>query len=85
MAIPRDGEVTRLLRAWGDGRESVLDKLIPLIQGELHRLARQQMQRERPGHTLQATALVNEAYLRLAATHASPGTTAFTSLRFPLV
>ena len=69
MAIPRDGEVTRLLRAWGDGEESVLDKLIPLIQGELQRLARQHMQRERPGHTLQATALVNEAYLRLAATH----------------
>ncbi|MDQ2840223.1 MAG: sigma-70 family RNA polymerase sigma factor [Acidobacteriota bacterium] len=58
-------EITRLLRAWGDGEDGALDKLIPLIHGELHRLARRHMQRERPGHTLQTTALVNEAYLHL--------------------
>ena len=59
-------EVTQLLRAWSEGDESALDKLIPLVYDELHRLARHYMAQERPGHTLQATALVNEAYLRLA-------------------
>jgi RNA polymerase sigma-70 factor, ECF subfamily len=58
-------EVTRLLLAWNDGDEAALEKLIPLVHGELHRLARLYMRRERPGHTLQTTALVNEAYLRL--------------------
>ncbi|MDQ6675853.1 MAG: sigma-70 family RNA polymerase sigma factor [Acidobacteriota bacterium] len=54
-----------MLRAWGDGEDSALDTLVPLIHGELHRLAGRYMQRERAGHTLQTTALVNEAYLRL--------------------
>ncbi len=58
-------EITRLLRAWVDGEDNALDKLIPLIHGELHHLARHYMQREQAGHTLQTTALVNEAYLRL--------------------
>jgi RNA polymerase sigma factor (TIGR02999 family) len=54
-----------LLVAWGRGDQAALDQLIPLVHAELRRLARRQMSRERPGHTLQATALVNEAYLRL--------------------
>ena len=58
-------EVTRLLVAWGDGDRAALDRLMPLVYGELRRLARHYMSRERPGHTLQTTALVNEAYLRL--------------------
>jgi RNA polymerase sigma factor (TIGR02999 family) len=58
-------EVTRLLRAWSDGDEAALARLAPLVEAELHRLAGSFLRRERPGHTLQATALVNEAYLRL--------------------
>jgi RNA polymerase sigma factor (TIGR02999 family) len=54
-----------LLIAWSGGDSSALDALIPLVHGELLRLARRQMKREREGHTLQTTALVNEAYLRL--------------------
>jgi RNA polymerase sigma-70 factor, ECF subfamily len=56
---------TTLLLAWGRGHQSALDQLMPLVEGELRRLARRHMARERAGHTLQATALVNEAYLRL--------------------
>ena len=56
---------TTLLLAWGRGDETALDQLIPLVHDELRQLARRHMARERPGHTLQATALVNEAYLRL--------------------
>jgi RNA polymerase sigma factor (TIGR02999 family) len=56
---------TELLRAWSQGDESAREKLIPLLYDELHRLARRCMRQERPDHTLQATALVNEAYLRL--------------------
>lgn len=59
-------EVTQLLAAWGKGDKSALDRLLPLVHAELRRIARRQMSRERDGHTLQATALVNEAYLRLA-------------------
>ena len=59
-------EVTQLLAAWGDGDLSALDKLFPLVHAELRRIAGRQMSHERPGHTLQATALVNEAYLKLA-------------------
>ena len=59
-------EVTQLLADWGKGDRSALDKLFPLVQSELRRIARRQMSGERPGHTLQATALVNEAYLKLA-------------------
>ena len=60
-----DGDVSILLRAWSEGDESALDKLTPIVYGELRRLAQHYMNRERTGHTLQATALVNEAYLRL--------------------
>ena len=58
-------EVTRLLRDWSAGDEGALEKLTPLIYSELRRLARHYMDQERPGHTLQPTALVNEVYLRL--------------------
>lgn len=58
-------EVDRLLAAWGDGDKSALDKLIPIVERELHELAHRYLRRERPDHTLQTTALVNEAYLRL--------------------
>jgi len=57
--------VTQLLQAWRGGDQTALDRLIPLIHAELHRLAHHYMLRERLGHTLQTTALVNEAYLRL--------------------
>jgi RNA polymerase sigma factor (TIGR02999 family) len=57
--------VTELLRAWGDGDEAALGELIPLVESELRRLARVYMARERIGHTLQTTALINEAFLRL--------------------
>ena len=56
---------TALLLAWGRGDETALDQLIPLVHDELRQLARRHIAGERPGHTLQATALVNEAYLRL--------------------
>ena len=59
-------EVTRMLVAWGNGDEAARDQLMPLVYDELHRLAKQYMNRERPGHTLQTSALVNEAFLRLA-------------------
>lgn|SRR2546429_8405849 len=58
-------EITRLLVAWGDGDESALAELAPLVYEELHRLAHHYMSGERGGHTLQTTALVNEAYVRL--------------------
>jgi RNA polymerase sigma-70 factor (ECF subfamily) len=58
-------EVTELLAAWGQGDESALQRLVPLVHAELHRLARRQMSHERRDHTLQTSALVNEAYLRL--------------------
>ena len=58
-------EVTQLLADWGKGDRSALDKLFPLVHKELRRIAQRQMNNERAGHTLQATALVNEAYLKL--------------------
>lgn len=58
--------ITRLLQAWSEGDAAALERLMPLIYDELYRLARGYMNRELPGHQLQATALVNEAYLRLA-------------------
>lgn len=61
----RPQEVTLLLQDWSRGDQSALDRLIPLVYGELHRLAHIYMVRERKGHTLQTSALVNEAYLRL--------------------
>ena len=66
---PSKVEVTQLLRAWGGGDDSALKKLTPLVENELHRLAHRYMARERPGHTLQTTALVNEVYLRLVDLH----------------
>ena len=65
MAIQASGTVTELLRAWSDGDDGALERLTPLVEAELRRLARGYMARERRGHTLQATALVNEAFLRL--------------------
>jgi RNA polymerase sigma factor (TIGR02999 family) len=62
---PSHQEVTLLLGEWSGGDQDALEKLIPLIQPELHRLAHHYMSRERPGQTLQTTALLNEAYLRL--------------------
>jgi RNA polymerase sigma factor (TIGR02999 family) len=64
-ARPSSRRVTELLVAWSGGDSSALDALIPLVHRELLRLARRQMKREHEGHTLQTTALVNEAYLRL--------------------
>src|SRR3984885_12095269 len=61
-----DGDVTLLLKAMKSGDKSAAEKLLPLVYNELHRLARSYMQRERSDHTLQPTALINEAYLRLA-------------------
>jgi RNA polymerase sigma-70 factor (ECF subfamily) len=58
-------DVTRLLARWKDGDEAALQELVPIVHAELRRLARRQMAGEGPGHTLQPTALVNEAYLRL--------------------
>jgi RNA polymerase sigma factor (TIGR02999 family) len=58
-------DVTRILRAWRDGDATAPDRLMPLVYAELRRLARDYLRRERPGHTLQPTALVHEAYLRL--------------------
>ncbi len=58
-------EVTLLLRAWGEGDVQALDRLAPIVYQELHRIARGYMARERTDHTLQTTALVNEAYVRL--------------------
>jgi RNA polymerase sigma-70 factor (ECF subfamily) len=71
-ALPMDTEsVTDLLIAWNNGDHSALDRLIPLVEGELRRLAKYHMRRESPAHTLQTTALVNEVYLKLVdQTHA---------------
>jgi RNA polymerase sigma-70 factor, ECF subfamily len=65
VATPSPGAVTELLRAWSGGDDSALEQLMPLVEAELCRLARGYMRRERRGHTLQITALVNEAFLRL--------------------
>lgn len=64
MTLPPN-DVTELLSAWSNGDRGALDKLIPLVYSELHRLAARYLRRARPDHTLQATALVHEAYLRL--------------------
>ena len=62
---PAAADVSVLLRAWSDGDQGALAKLTPIVYQELHGLARRYMRRERPGHSLQTTALVNEAYMRL--------------------
>jgi RNA polymerase sigma factor (TIGR02999 family) len=72
QAQPQPTEITQLLSRWSTGDRSALDQLTPLVYEELRRLARRHMSRERPDHTLQTTALVNEAYLKLAdQTHAN--------------
>src|SRR5205809_4340140 len=58
-------EITQLLLAWSDGDQEALPRLIPLVYAELRRLARRYMGRESPGHTLQTSALINEAYMKL--------------------
>lgn len=63
--VPDAGEVTRLLKAMHDGDTGAAEDLLPLVYAELHRIANGYMRRERSGHTLQTTALINEAYLRL--------------------
>ena len=68
MAQASREEITQLLLAWSDGDQTALDRLIPLVYAELHRLAKHYMRRERAGQTLQTSALVNEAYLRLVGT-----------------
>ena len=65
LSTPPPGAATELLRAWSDGDDGALERLVPLVEAELRRLARAYMGRERRGHTLQTTALVNEAFLRL--------------------
>ena len=65
MGESAPGEVTELLLAWGCGEGSALEKLIPLVYGELRRLAHRYMRAERADHTLQTSALINEVYLRL--------------------
>jgi RNA polymerase sigma factor (TIGR02999 family) len=65
LETPQSQDVTGLLRAWSGGDEDALSKLAPLVYHELHQAARRHMAGERSGHTLQATALINEVYLRL--------------------
>ena len=65
MMSPSQNEVTQLLHAWSDGNKAALEELTPLVYAELRRLAEKYMRRERAGHPLQTTALVNEAYVRL--------------------
>jgi RNA polymerase sigma-70 factor, ECF subfamily len=62
-------EITRLLVEWGNGDQQALERLTPLVYEELHRLARRYLRQERQGHTLQSTALVHEAYLKLVGQH----------------
>ncbi len=63
MPTPSSHEVTQLLKAWAAGDEQALEKLTPLVYEQLHRVARRYMANERPGHTLQTTALVHEVYI----------------------
>ena len=65
MAQPDPGNITRLLNAWSGGEKGALEELVPYVYGELRGLAAAYLRRERPDHTLQPTALVHEAYLRL--------------------
>ena len=69
-------EVTELLQAWSRGDQGAFDQLAPIVYTELRRLARHYMARERPDHTLQPTALVHEAYMRLADSATCTGKTA---------
>lgn len=62
---PEAAQITEMLRDWSDGKPEALNALMPIVYAELHRQAARFLSRERPGHTLQATALINEAYLKL--------------------
>jgi RNA polymerase sigma factor (TIGR02999 family) len=62
---PTADQITQLLQSWSQGDQNAAEKLMPIVYGELHRLAQRYMSDERPGHILQTTALVNEAYVRL--------------------
>ncbi len=64
-AAPGGEDVSALLRAWSEGDQRALERLTPIVYNELHGIARRCMRRERPGHSLQTSALVNEAYMRL--------------------
>ena len=66
MTSEKQGQITQLLARWAEGDRSALDSLIPVVYGELRKIAESYLRRERKGHTLQPTALVNEAWLRLA-------------------
>lgn len=69
MQPPSSNEVTRLLSDWSHGDQAALDQLMPVVYQELRKLAGSYLRNERPGHTLQPTALINEAYLRLIGQH----------------
>ena len=79
MTSPSPDGVTQLLLDWSNGDKAALDKLMPLVYEELRRLAHHYMRRERPGHTLQTTAIVNEAYSTLSIRGKCSGRTAPTS------
>src|SRR5450631_3732809 len=78
-STPCSNEVTELVQAWGRGEQTAPEQLVPLVYAELHRLAHHYMKGERPGHGLQTTALINEAYLRLSKANLedSPGRSYF--------
>ena len=63
--MPSRSDITGLLVSWGDGDQSAFEQLVPLVERELHRLAHHYMSRERDGHTLQTTGLINETFIRL--------------------
>ena len=63
---PAPQHITQLLNEWGNGDQAALDRLMPLVYAELRRMARRHMNQQHPGHTLQTTALIHEAYMRLA-------------------
>src|SRR5215831_6060051 len=65
--VPSSPQLTHLLKEWRNGNQAALEQLMPLVYAELHRIARRYMAKQAPGHTLQTTALINEAYLRIAA------------------
>lgn len=69
MSDRQSNDVTELLRQWQAGNSDALERLLPLVYEELRRVARARLRQEQPGHTLQATALVHEAYLRLVGSH----------------
>ncbi len=68
MSSASPNQITQLLQAWSDGDDAAREQLVSLVYDELHRQAQRYMRRERPGHTLQTTALVNEAFVRLVGT-----------------